>query len=248
MMIVSLKQTFMFCISLALVFTPLSLLKPNYVYAAIPPINSTSYYMGTVDEDTHYGIGYAIGINHRNRSGKDEAIILDYGGQNSTGTGATLRTNPDATYAQIRDAVVQVARGYYVGTGSDLDSQLLIIVGTNNSAYQVTSTGGEAWAEMVNEIGEDTEVYDSQVSIAGGNDMEIDFATATKTRNWANGYEDVNDYPYYNYGDAAGCTTSVLYDGEDDLDCVAYENTWSMSDYILCIMGCSISYGSSSNL
>ncbi|MCM3702607.1 hypothetical protein [Paenibacillus macerans] len=203
----------------------------NSALAATAPSYTTSYYMGTVDTIVHYDLGYEIGHDHSRRSGKqDEAVILDYGGQNSDGTGATLRYNPDATYDEIIDAVVQFARGYWVGVGSDVDSDLLIIVGTNNSAYQVIVSGGKEWAEMINEIGERIGLYDSQVDIAGGNDMEIDFATAAKTKNWADGYDSVSDYPYYNYGDAAGCTTSTSYDGDDNLNCSGQINTWKMSD------------------
>lgn len=199
--------------------------------APTAPTYTNSYYMGTVDQNTHYNIGYAIGQDHLNRSGtQSEAIILDYGGQNSAGTGATLRSQPDATYAQIRDAIIQVARGYWIGTGSDTASRLRIIVGTNNSAYQVNTTGGQAWAQMINDIGANLGSYASQVYIAGGNDMEIDFATATNTRNWANGYDGVDNYPYYNYGDAAGCSTSTTYDGKTDLNCTGATNTWKMSD------------------
>lgn len=225
-------KALMIVLSLVLVLSALLTLRIQSASAApTAPTFSKSYYMGTINTTTHYDLGYAIGQNHLGRSGtQNEVIILDYGGQNSAGTGATLRGQPDATYAQVRDAVVQVARGYWIGTGSDTGSRLRIIVGTNNSAYQVNATGGEEWAEMINDIGANLGSYASQVYLHGGNDMEIDFATATDTRNWADGYDSVDSYSYYNYGDAAGCTTSTTYSGTSDLNCSAAVNTWKMSD------------------
>jgi hypothetical protein len=231
-MVIQLKKTLMILLLIVLVMFITLEQKTHFVKAApTAPAYSTSYYMGTVDTTTHYELGYAIGRDHLNRSGtQNEVIILDYGGQNSAGTGATLRGRPDATYAEIRDAVIQVARGYWLGTGSDTASRLHIIVGTNTSAYQVNTSGGEAWAEMINDIGDNLGSYASQVYIAGGNDMEVDFATAASTKEWADGYDSVADYSYYNYGDAAGCTTSTTYDGETDLNCSGAKYTWKMSD------------------
>lgn len=219
-------------VSLSLLLLITTLLAFNLQVAnAAAPSNTISYYMNTINTTTHYNMGYAIGQDHLSRIGtQSEVIILAYGGQNSAGTGLTLWSQPDATYNQVRDAIIQVARGYYLGTGSDTASRLRILVGTSNSAYQVNYSGGSDYAQMINDIGSNLGVYASQVYLHGANDMEIDYATATNTKDWADGYDSVDSYSYYNYGDAAGCTTSTTYTGTTDSNCAAAINTWKMSD------------------
>jgi hypothetical protein len=230
-MVIQRKKAVLSLLAFMLMFSILMVGKPNLSLAASAPTYTVSYYMNNVDTSIHYDIGYKIGQNHLSRSGtQDELIILDYGAQNEAGTGLTLRHNPDATYDEVRAAAVQVARGYWLGAGEDTSSTLRIVIGTNNSGWQVDFNGGKAFSEMINNIYADIQTYSSQSYIYGGNDMEIDYATASDTRNWADGYDSVNKRLYYNYGDAAGCTTDTTFDGSTDLSCTASKNTWKMSD------------------
>jgi len=82
---------------------------------------------------------------------------------------------------------------------------------------------------MVNDIDDEVDErgYDSQVIIYGGSDMELAWDDPEDTREWCEGYDSEAAGFYYNYGDAAGCTTSTTYDGEEDYPC---DNGWMISD------------------
>lgn len=67
-----------------------------------------------------------------------------------------------------------------------MKSKLTLGIGTNNSAYDVSSSGGTAWANMVNVVRthNHSQGYDAQVYIDGASDIEPGFSSATNADNW----------------------------------------------------------------
>ena len=49
--------------------------------------------------------------------------------------------------------------------------------------------------------------FNDKMLIVGGSDMELGFNSYFNTRDWVNGYDSVNKYSLYNFGDAQGCPT-----------------------------------------
>jgi hypothetical protein len=82
-----------------------------------------------------------------------------------------------------------------------------LAIGTSNYLGYTGYGHGQAWAQMVNDVGGYVQSmgYSSQVDVAGASDMELDWNSASITRAWADGYDSADNWPYYNYGDAAGC-------------------------------------------
>lgn len=100
-----------------------------------------------VDTARAYSLGYAMGQNDRNTPGtQDNLVILAFGmpvSQPSYGT--SLFGQGPASTSQIAAAVEQFGRGYYLGVQSDVNSTLLIAVGTSNYGTNVTQVHGQAW-------------------------------------------------------------------------------------------------------
>lgn len=184
-----------------------------------------SYYVSTVDTSTSdnpaYQLGCALGDRDRLTPGtQDSASILAFGRPRFWGgqQGAVIYSEPAsfATVTQIRGVIEQVARGYWLCAGADYTSQLRIIAGTSNYAYEengvilddnVTPDHARAWAQMVNEARANIEAsgYSSQVQIHGGSDMELDWQTPQATRGWVDAYAAAAQGWLYNFGDASGC-------------------------------------------
>ncbi|USG67060.1 hypothetical protein NDK47_07150 [Brevibacillus ruminantium] len=214
--------------------------------AASAPLYTTSYYVTKTSLSAMYNLGCSLGTRDKNTSGiQDNLVILALGQQrkNSAGDwGASLFGNFQ-TNRQIVDLVAQFGQGYYNCTGSDTDSTVKIVVGTNNYGSLVNYTAGSVWGSMVGTVHrkvKDELGIGSQVRIYGGNDMEVGYNSAAATLDWVEGYDDNTDSRlFYNFGDAAGCPTSGTY--SPSTKCVS-GNTWSVDDLYY------ISYGASSAL
>jgi hypothetical protein len=146
-------------------------------------------------------------------------VVLDFGqpvfdaGTNQHGS--WLFSNTFASTSQILAAAKAWARGYW--DCSTAAPTIRIAVGTSNYGSQVTAAHGKAWAQMVSDFKTwiNTSSYGSQISGAGASDIELDWNSATISRNWAcvmneagsctDGYGSISGSLYYNYGDAAGC-------------------------------------------
>jgi hypothetical protein len=102
---------------------------------------------------------------------------------------------------------------------------LTLGIGTNNSAYNVTSTGGATWGSVVLAVYNwvHTNNLQSQVNIAGANDMEPSWDTYTHTSNWVNGYTSSGAPLYLNYGSADGCPQTTHNNG-------GCNNLWNQND------------------
>ncbi len=189
---------------------------PTFLYLPVvqenlPPAATTSYYLKTIDGGTLAVMGCQVGVLHSETQGpQDSGVILDFGTPTFLDGvyGATLFGFGPVTMDQIAVAVEYYAWGYYVCLGEDFQSHLWIGVGTNNYiGGSVTYNHAREWALMVNEINAwlVDNGYSGQVTAAGASDFELGWNTPEKTHSWLNGYDSANDWPLYNYGDAAGC-------------------------------------------
>lgn len=192
----------------------------SQVYAAqTKPPTTTSWYVNYVSGDTDqilynwmYSRGYEAGQNDLNLSGTQNSVAVLHFGQpavqssvyGTSGYGRFLSTTV------IKEAARQFAYGYYIGTGSDTLSQMRMVIGTSNNGSNVTYSHGQAWAQLIKDIGSAISSYASQVTVRGGSDLEVNWSTPTTAINWVNGYASswVSPYYLYNFGDAGGCPQS----------------------------------------
>ncbi|MBI9044367.1 MAG: peptidoglycan DD-metalloendopeptidase family protein [Anaerolineaceae bacterium] len=177
----------------------------------IVPEFSTSFYMRTINSSYYADLGCTIGEQHaENANFQDQLIVLDYGRPYNVGDGfgASLFGYGPASTDQIRETIKEFSR-YYYNCSSGGNSLLHIAVGTSNYGTQVSYEHGRAWAHMVNDINSwlSTSGYFDKINVVGANDMEIGWNGPEITREWVYGYDSVNQYPLYNFGDAAGCAT-----------------------------------------
>lgn len=176
----------------------------------LPPPYSTSYYMKTVNQSAYKDLGCEHGQRDVSLPGaQDSIVVLDFGRPVQTGStyGASLFGFGTASVDQIAEAVKEFGEWYVECSRSDRDSRLRIGVGTTNYGSQVTYAHGRAWAGMVNDINAwfERKGYIQRVRAAGASDMELGWNGPLVTRAWVDGYDEVNLYELYNFGDAAGC-------------------------------------------
>ena len=214
-------------------------------YSEAPAYYGVSRYMNTVDPVKSYTYGCQAGSVDKQLEGKqDKIIILAYGqpwGENGE-YGVWYYSGTFANTTVIAESAKQFAYGYWVCTGSDTESTIELVIGTNNYARYINgicSAGswfcnttvayehGKRWAQMVKEVS-DWVVKNGlagQVSIAGGNDIEFLWNTPAITKAWVQGYDAFDDdkYKFYNFGTCDGCP----YVGSTWHPPV---NNWSMSD------------------
>lgn len=207
-------------VSVVMMFIALNTLQ---VYAAqTKPPTTTSWYVNAVSGDTNsalynwmYSKGYVAGQIDLATSGtQNSAVILDFGQpwvqggvQGAIGFSPTFRFLSSAV---MKEAAKEFARGYYWGSRSDTQSQMRIVVGTNNFGSYATYAHGQAWIQLVKDVGTAIQPYASQVTVRGGNDIEPGYSTPPVANSWVNGYTSgfVGPYFLYNYGSADGCPTS----------------------------------------
>jgi hypothetical protein len=121
-----------------------------------------------------------------------------------------------ATITQIKSAVENFGRGYYICASTDRGSQIYVVVGTTNYPLPSQSFSaatwrahGVAWSQMINDINAwyIASGYSAQVHALGGTDIELAWNSPTNTRAWVDGYDSVDKYDFYNFGTADGCAT-----------------------------------------
>lgn len=173
------------------------------------PRTSVSRYVTTSSTSTAYNWGCAQGTADAATPIQDSEVILDFGAQLSSNTGATAFSGTDITYAQIAAFAEQYARGYWICTGSDTTSTLHLAIGTNSSGSP-TSAMGTSWANSVVDPAA-TWVYANtfQVAIDGANDIELSssWGSLSQSRAWVAAYDSAaNSGRMVDYGDAAGCS------------------------------------------
>lgn len=175
--------------------------------------------METVNTEMLFDLGCQLGYRDRDLSGQqDSVVILDF--DHPTYTSGVYGANlfgfgPVSTNA-VAAAVRFFGVGYYSCVNPDRASTLVIAVGTNNCNPTICPEGaasgryydhGAAWAVMVNEIGSYfvANGYYPQVRAYGASDMEVGWNDYYTTRQWVDGYDSINNWPMYNFGDAQGC-------------------------------------------
>jgi hypothetical protein len=196
----------------------------------LPPPPTTygvSRYMNTVDPAKSYSYGCLAGTADLQLPGKqDKIIILAYGqpwGQSGQ-YGVWYYSGTFASTAVIAESAKQFAYGYWVCSGSDTESTIELVIGTSNfAAYKdgvckpeswfctttIAYEHGKHWALMVKEVSDWVvkNGFSSQVSIAGGNDIEFMWNTPAISKAWVEGYDafDENKYKLYNFGSCDAC-------------------------------------------
>ena len=181
--------------------------------AVTVPAYTVSRYMSTVNTTTLYNEGYAQGQAALNRAGSEgDIVFLDFGRPykfTSGAYGSGIFNNSYVTTTQIAAAVENYAKGWYFGTGSDLNSYLVVAAGTNNYGSGLSAGHGVAWGSMVNSINSwiQNNGYSSQVSAASGSDIELAWSTPASAEAWlgSSGYGSTAKWANYNYGDCQGC-------------------------------------------
>jgi len=173
--------------------------------------------MLTTNPQALYNIGCDKGKQDKNLAGKqDMVVVLDFGAptNDSSGVGADLFGKGPVTTAKIASAVEQFGVGYLACTGTDQDSHLRIGIGTSNYGDEINFTTGRGWAYMVNNVNAwfISKGYFARVDAVGASDIELSWNKPDPTTlDWADGYDSVNSYDFYDYGDLAGCPTAKYY-------------------------------------
>ncbi len=203
--------------------------------AGTPPLYSSSIYMLTVDSVRLYNYGCKLGAKDAAMAGvQNTIVVLDFGSPKVVNSeyGADLFWMGPVNITQIKSAVENFGRGYYVCAGADRGSQIYVGIGTTNYGTTIgASTSqarlhGIAWAQMVNDVNSwlISYGYSSQVHAVGAIDIELAWNSAAVSRAWADGYDSVNLYDYYDFGTADGCAT------RSDPNRVTCGNGWTRED------------------
>ena len=180
---------------------------------------SPSYYMTTLNGGFIYNLGCELGTRDKHQSGvQDNVVVLAFGYPRcfeGGGYGANLFGYGPATLEDIQTAIKHLAAGYYICTGNDNDSNLVIGVGTSNyrggtdpcETESKAATHGMAWSGMVRQINQWllAQGIFHQVQAFGANDIELGWNSPTWSRAWLAGFEGVSGNLMLHFGDAAGC-------------------------------------------
>jgi hypothetical protein len=208
--------------SLAIVALQISGIMPAHA-TPTKPHSAWSYYVLSTSTTTAYNLGCNQGTSDSDNGYSGSLVFLDFGGQTDGRTGTELINGTVISNATVESLAEQFADGYYICTGSDTTSILTLAIGTNNSYYGVDTAGGETWADDVNAVS--TWVSDNigQVVVWGGDDIEPSWSSESAAIDWSNGFADVSDSLYLNYGSADGCPESSYDNG-------ACNNGWDQYD------------------
>jgi len=198
-----------------------------------PPAPTTSRYMSTVDQGTLYALGC-------NQWGENGIAVLDFGQPQLIGTAYGTRlfdaNQTVVTIAQIELAMRSWISGYW--SCSTSGSKIYVAAGTNNfvgTTGTVNADHGNAWAEMINRLNDwvGSQGWWSRVGVRGASDIELGYSSAAAARAWAEGYDELGHYAYYNFGDAQGCPPYDGGNGWCDLDAAQPFNPnidWALED------------------
>lgn len=168
----------------------------------------------------------------------DSLTILDFGATANLGGGvwgATCFSGPDSDTAQLTSDAKKFALGFFNNINT-AGATAKISVGTSTDSLQSWSDANitahaTAWAGMINTLNTwaINNGYSGRVSFSGSSDMEMNMASAAKTRTWVAGFAaGINSWNLFNFGDAAGCTQTV---GGDTSACgTAKYPDWTSSD------------------
>lgn len=193
-------------------------------HAQFKPHTTTSWYIFLTSDESDqtlnnwmYQTGFVAGQQDQALGGGQNSFaILDFGQPwqvgTTQGTWSFFTSGRFFSNSTIQQAVEEFAQGYYVGTSSDTTSQMHIAVGTNNAGSYTTYAHGQAWANMLKNIGAwlSANSAGSQTSVLAAIDIEPGYSSPATASNWVNGYTSawISPYVLYNYGSANGCPLS----------------------------------------
>lgn len=181
------------------------------------PGYTTSHYVRSLSTTDAYNEGCAT---------SDEAalpansiVVLDFGPAaknvtNGVTTYGAILWDVGRTYrntTQIRDIARQFGRGFWLCSNSPYTDLLRVALGISSDSIIFDTAHGTAWGNMVDDVQSwyVANGYSSQVSAAGAADIEVGFnATYTMGKHWGDAFSNASSYYYYNFGDAAGCSTT----------------------------------------
>jgi hypothetical protein len=197
--------------SLMIALLPEGLLVPATASASgRAPAAATSYYMKTTNPRrvNAMGCGFGSRVVH-GTAPADALVVLAFGSPRHRGWryGASLFGHGFASTGRVRRAGLRFAAGFVHCSRKRPRARLRIALGTSNYGPQVGFFHGRAWAWMVNGANERLAAlgYADRIDITGANDIEPGFGPPREARAWVRGYDSVNEWPYYDFGGAAGC-------------------------------------------
>ena len=190
----------------------LSSTAPQAFAAQTKPPYAESYYVTSSSNTTAYNLGCSQG--HADSNWKaNSLVVLDFGGQLADGSGVDNWDVGPMSNASVENVAEGFANGYQHCSST---TRLTLAVGTNNSAGDVSTSGGSTWAHVVSAVAaSDSNNGFTRVSAMGGNDIEPSWGGANSwgpAEAWATGYSNVGSSLYVDYGSADGCPTTVSND------------------------------------
>jgi hypothetical protein len=143
------------------------------------------------------------------RSTQESAIvILTFGSpvRRHGHSGASLFRGRFASTQEIGRAAQAYSRAY-VRCSEGKGPRLHVAIGTSNYGRSVTFRHGVDWAGMVNDANDwaRSERIHRSIEFAGANDIELGWNGPGPSRAWVRGYDSAAEWPFYDFGDAAGC-------------------------------------------
>src|SRR5437016_5660561 len=144
------------------------------------PVTAWSYYVNSGSTSTAYTLGCNQGKSDKTYH-QNSAAFLDFGGQLSNGSGTLLLNGSTMSNGQIEAVAEAMAHGYWMCTGSDTTTVFRIGIGTNNSYYDVSYSGGQTWSNVVTAAENSIKIsgYSSQAIMYGANDIEPSWSSAS---------------------------------------------------------------------
>jgi len=182
---------------------PASILGPG-----VFPATAISHYLKTTRPSHLARLGCGEAKRLSASKGNSAVAVLAFGRPVKGGRwewGASLFGQGYRSTDQIQEAVQAYAEGY--ASCSHDGPRLTIAIGTSNYGGGVSYRHGVAWARMINAANQWVldDGYVGRLEFAGANDIELSWNGPRVSKNWVRGYDSVAQWPYYDYGDAAGC-------------------------------------------
>ena len=211
------RRRFAMALALALICALAPAQIVSTVEAATYPGYTTSHYVTSTSTTAAYNEGCALADDPTLPA--TSVVILDFGPAvkdvtNGVTTYGTWIWDANRTYrttTQIRDIARQFGRGFWLCSNSPFTDKLRVAIGVSSDSIIFDTAHGTAWGNMVDSVQSwyVTNGYSTQVSAAGAADIELGFnATYTMAKHWGDAFSAASDYFYYNFGDAAGCSTT----------------------------------------
>ncbi len=198
--------------------------------------------MSSTSENHYYNRGCTLANNvDSGIKPVDSLTVLGFGMPikfSGSSWGASLFGGPDSTISTIRQLSQNFALGFYDCLHNHFATAKIALMTSNYNINGWTNSDlgdhGAAWGQMIN--GANTwaqnQGVSAVVSFAGSSDIEVEWATPTKTRAWVDGFgAGVNDWNLFNVGNATDCTagSASCYGAWDKVDLwyVSWGSTFS---------------------